>query len=133
MTTTNKRSIEISGYRHRAPIPMAARVGNLLFSSAISGIDPATGEPGRTAEEQVRLVFVHLHNLLTEAGATLAEVARMSIHVHDNSIRELINTQWLQAFPDPEDRPARHIQVHPLPAPLCLQVEIIAVLPQLGE
>lgn len=133
MTRTIKRSIEIPGYRHRAPIPMAAQVGNMLFSSAISGIDPDTGEPASTAEDQVRLVFVHLGALLEEVGATLAEVVRMSIHAHDSSIRELINAEWLKAFPDQDDRPARHIQIHHLPAPLYLQVEIVAVLPHQGE
>lgn len=130
--TEGKRSIEIPGFSHRAPIPGAARVGNMLFSSAVSGIDPATGEPAATAEGQVRQVFAHLRALLGQAGGSLADIGHMSVHVRDNSVREPINRAWLEAFPDPHDRPARHIQICALPEPLYLQVEVIAVLSQ-GE
>jgi len=125
----NKRSIEIPGFSHRAPIPGAARVGNMLFSSAISGIDPTTGAPATSAGEQVKLVFTHLRALLAQAGLTLDNVGHLSLHLRDNSLRELVNEEWLSTFPDPEDRPARHIQIGDLAAPLHLQAEIIAVIP----
>ena len=41
---SKRRSIHVEGVEHVAPIPMGAVVGNMLFSSAIGGIDPATGE-----------------------------------------------------------------------------------------
>lgn len=129
---TGKRSISIPGFGHRAPIPGAARVGNLLFSSAISGIDPETGQPADGASRQVELVFTHLQSLVDAAGTNLAHIGKMAIYVRDNTIRELINDAWLQHFPDPDDRPARHIQLADLPGPLHLQIEVIAIIPE-GE
>ncbi len=38
------RSIHVEGVRHGAPIPMGARVGNMIFSSGIIGADPSTGD-----------------------------------------------------------------------------------------
>ncbi len=129
---TGQRSISIPGFGHRAPIPGAARVGNLLFSSAISGIDPETGQPADSASRQVELVFTHLQSLVDAAGTSLAHIGKMAIYVRDNATRELINEAWLQHFPDPDDRPARHIQLAELPGPLHLQIEVIAIIPE-GE
>ena len=36
--------IEVPGVPHRAPIPMGARIGPVVFSSAISGQDPESGK-----------------------------------------------------------------------------------------
>lgn len=129
---TGKRSISIPGFGHRAPIPGAARVGNLLFSSAISGIDPETGQPADSAARQVELVFTHLQSLVDTAGTSLAHIGKMAIYVRDNTIRDLINEAWLTHFPNPDDRPARHIQLAELPGPLHLQIEVIAIIPE-GE
>lgn len=128
-----KRSIEIPGFSHRAPIPAAARVGNMLFSSAISGIDPETGTPASDAETQVKLVFQHIRNLFKEAGVSLDCLGHLSLHLRDNNLRDLINDEWCRLFPDPDDRPARHISLADnLASPLYLQAELIAVIPQ-GE
>ena len=45
------------------------------------------------------------------------------------SVRNAVNTQWLAAFPDPDDRPARHISVHDLQHGMWLQLEVLAVIP----
>ena len=44
--------------------------------------------------------------------------------------RHLINrgAEWLACFPDPDDRPARHIVVHDLQHGMWLQLEVIAVI-----
>lgn len=128
-----KRSIEMPGFSHRAPIPAAARVGNMLFSSAISGIDPATGAPAGDAQTQVKLVFQHIRHLLAQAEVPLDCVGHLSLHVRENSLRDLINEEWCRLFPDQDDRPARHIALSDnLASPLYLQAELIAVIPQ-GE
>lgn len=129
---TGKRSLSIPGFGHRAPIPGAARVGNLLFSSAISGIDPETGQPADDPVRQVELVFTHLQSLMEVAGTSLAHIGKMAVYIRDNAMRDPINEAWLQHFPDPEDRPARHIQLADLPGPLHLQIEVIAIIPE-GE
>lgn len=122
------RSIDLPGASHKAPIPAAARVGNILCSSAISGKDAATGVLPSDAAAQARLAFANLRALLTAGGATLADVVKLAVTVKDNTVREVINTEWLACFPEPHDRPARHITVHDLQHGMWLQLEVMAVV-----
>ena len=122
------RSIDLPGASHNAPIPAGARVGNILCSSAISGKDPATGQLPADAAAQVRLAFSNLRALLLAGGATLADVVKLGVTIKDNTVREAINTEWLACFPDPHDRPARHITVSDLQHGMWLQLEVMAVV-----
>lgn len=120
------RSIHVPRVGHKAPIPLAARVGPLLASSGIAGKDPATGELPPDGATQVRFAFANLRAVLAAGGATLADVVKLSITVADDSLRDAINTEWLACFPDPDDRPARHVVVHPLQHGMQLQLELLA-------
>lgn len=122
------RSIDVPGASHKAPIPAAARVGNLLCTSAVSGKDPATGQLPPDAADQARLAFANLRAVLQAGGASLDQVVKFSVTLHEDSVRDAINAEWLAAFPDPQDRPARHITVHPLQHGMLLQLEVMAVI-----
>lgn len=122
------RSIDVPGASHKAPIPAAARVGNLLCTSAVSGKDPATGQLPPDAADQARLAFANLRAVLQAGGASLDQVVKFSVTLHQDSVRDAINAEWLAAFPDPQDRPARHITVHPLQHGMLLQLEVMAVI-----
>ena len=61
MNTRRPRSIEVEGVAHgAAPIPMGARVGNILYSSGIAGVDPATGKLAEGAAAQAACAFRNL-------------------------------------------------------------------------
>jgi 2-iminobutanoate/2-iminopropanoate deaminase len=122
------RSIDLPGASHNAPIPAAARVGNILCSSAIGGKDPVTGQLPPEAGTQVRNAFINLQALLVAGGATLNDVVKLSVTIKDNAVRDAINTEWLACFPDPHDRPARHIVLHDLQHGMWLQIEVVAVI-----
>jgi 2-iminobutanoate/2-iminopropanoate deaminase len=123
------RSIEVEGVSHgTAPIPMGARVGNMIFSSGIMGKDPATDKLPEDGASQARFLFQNLRTLLKNGGASLDDVAHVTAFVKDNAQREHLNAEWLQCFPDPHDRPARHTQVADLPGGMLLQLEIVAVV-----
>ena len=122
------RSIDVPDASHKAPIPAAARVGNLLCTSAVSGKDPATGQLPPDAADQARLAFANLRAVLQAGGASLDQVVKFSVTLHQDSVRDAINAEWLAAFPDPQDRPARHISVHPLQHGMLLQLEVMAVI-----
>ncbi|MEJ8812939.1 RidA family protein [Variovorax ureilyticus] len=122
------RSIDLPGASHNAPIPAGARVGNILCSSAIAGKDPATGQLPEDMAAQAGNAFANLRALLEAGGATLADVVKLSVTVRDNAVREAVNAEWLAAFPDPHDRPARHITVVPLQHGMWLQLEVMAVI-----
>lgn len=122
------RSIDVPGASHKAPIPAAARVGQILCTSAVSGKDPATGQLPALACEQARQAFANLRAVLQAGGASLEQVVKFSVTLHEDSVRDAINAEWLAAFPDPQDRPARHITVHPLQHGMLLQLEVMAVV-----
>lgn len=128
-TSRSPRSLEVEGVSHgNAPIPMGARVGNMIFSSGIMGKDPATNKLPEDGPSQAKFMFQNLRTLLKNGGATLEDVAHVTAFVKDNSQREALNAEWLKCFPDPQDRPARHTQVADLPGGMLVQIEVIAVI-----
>lgn len=130
------RSIHVHGIGHNAPIPLGARVGNLLCSSGISGKDASTGNLPADPVRQTQLAFANLEALLAAGGATLGDVAKLTIYIKGpgsdggagNSLRDAINTEWKRCFPDPEDRPARHILHYELQHGMALQLECMALI-----
>jgi 2-iminobutanoate/2-iminopropanoate deaminase len=129
MTTRKGRSLEIPGISHgNAPIPMGARVGNMIFSSGIMGRDPLTGTLPEEVSLQAKFAFENVIALLAAGGASLDALARMTVFITDDSARAAVNEQWLKYFPDPHDRPARHTVVHNLPGGMLVQLEIVAVV-----
>lgn len=126
--TRPPRSIHVPGASHNAPIPAAARVGNILCTSAVSGKDPITGELPADITQQARNTFINLRAVLAAGGASMQDVVKFSVTILDNRVREAVNTEWIAAFPDPHDRPARHIVVADLQHGMQLQIEVIAVI-----
>lgn len=123
-----RRTIEIPGVRHAAPIPMGAVLGGLVWSSAIQGMDPQTGVVPDDGPAQVGLAFANLATFLEEAGATTDDVVRLTVYLADPSLRDEVNRYWLELFPDEHDRPARHAVNVPLNNNMLVQLEVIAVL-----
>jgi enamine deaminase RidA (YjgF/YER057c/UK114 family) len=106
---SNRKSIDVEGFSHGAnPIPAASRVGNVIMTGAISGLDPATGKIPDDPKAQVAQAFVNLEKILKAGGASLADVVKIGVIVKSLTLREEINIHWLKAFPDEHSRPARH-------------------------
>jgi enamine deaminase RidA (YjgF/YER057c/UK114 family) len=120
--------LEVEGIGHKNPIPQAVEIGGLVFSSGISGQDPATGELPDDPARQIQLMFQHVRTLLAQAGGGPESIAKMTVWVKDGAYRGLVNTEWLELFPDEHDRPARHTFVHDLQGGMLVQCEIVAVL-----
>ena len=125
---SKRQVIEIPGVKHTAPIPMAVRYGNTLYTSAIMGIDGETGRLGDGADEQARFAFDNLRKVLDAAGATPDNIVRMTVHLTNHDFRAAINKPWLEWFPDEHDRPARHSVLADLPRGFLLQIEIVAII-----
>ena len=123
-----RRSIEIEGFSHGAqPIPAACKVGPLIMTGGVYGLDPATGKIPDDVAEQARLMFANLGRILEAAGATFDDVARMTVYVKVPEARAAVNAEWLKAFPDATSRPARHTQQNDhLPANMLVQCDVTA-------
>lgn len=126
--TKHRESLELEKVRHSAPIPMGARVGNMVFSSGIMGQDPSTGDLPSDPRLQAKFCFENMKAMLEKGGGKLGDVGRITVFIKDNSMRAHVNEFWGVHFPDPHDRPARHAIVHDLPAGMLVQLEVVAVL-----
>jgi enamine deaminase RidA (YjgF/YER057c/UK114 family) len=109
----SRQSIEIEGFAHQNPIPAASRIGPLLVSSVVAPFDPGSRTVPDDVGAQIANLFTHVGRILDAGGATWADVAKMTFFVADIAQREAINAPWVERFPDPASRPARHTQVVP--------------------
>lgn len=123
-----RRSIYVEGFGHKNPIPAAARIGNLVASGIIYGLDVKTGKPATTLEEQARLMFHHLQAIVTEAGGTVDDILKLNLWMVDRSKREAINAEWLKMFPDASSRPARQAMQGELGPGILVQCDFLAVI-----
>jgi 2-iminobutanoate/2-iminopropanoate deaminase len=126
--TQRKRSLHLPGIRHSAPIPMGARVRDMIFSSAIMGADPATGTWTSDPKAQVEFAFRNMAALVVAGGGTIREIAEVTVLIAREDVRPYIDPARQQYFPDEDDRPARHIVVGPLRRDLAVQLKFVAVL-----
>jgi|SRR5215471_21814930 len=108
MTSAERRSINVAGFGHQNPIPVASRIGNLLMSSVISGRDPVSGTLPASIEDQCAEMFRVVRRIVEAAGGTPADIIKMTVWLRDPGNREALNVEWVRMFPDPESRPARH-------------------------
>ena len=122
------RSIHVAGLQHGAPIPMGARVGNMIFSSGIIGADPSTGEVPEDLESQCVFAFANMKTMVENGGGTVQNIGSIKVYMKDRSQRGAVNRPWLEMFPDEDDRPARHaIEYGAFPPGVLVQLEVIAV------
>lgn len=106
-----RQSIDAASFTHANPIPGACRIGPLLVSSVIVGRDAATQNVPDGPEAQYNNLFHHIGEFLAAAGGEWRHVARITFFVPDIAFRDACNPIWLEHFPDPASRPARHTQV----------------------
>ena len=126
---TRRKSIYVEGFGHKNPIPAAARIGNMVASGIIYGLDVTTGKPAATLEEQERLMFNHLKAIVEEAGGSVDDILKLNLWMVDRSKREAVNAEWLKMFPDAASRPARQAMQGELGAGILVQCDFLAVLP----
>jgi 2-iminobutanoate/2-iminopropanoate deaminase len=127
---SNRQSINIEGFGHGAnPIPAASRVGNVVMTGGVHGLDPKTQKLPDDAAEQCRLMFANLGRILAAAGATTDDLVKITVFIKDQSIRPVVNPEWTALFPDAASRPARQTLVNPhLMANMLIQCEATAVV-----
>ena len=125
-------SLELDHLEHRQPIPVGARVGNLVFSSAITGKDPVSGRRHSDPAAQIEQAFSNLRDFLRVAGLTPRQVGLMTVFLRDLDHREFLTREWVELYPDPEHRPARHViltELERLHHDMVIQILVTAVAP----
>lgn len=125
---TRRQSIYVEGFGHKNPIPAACRIGDILMSGIVYGLDPATGKPAETLDAQCALMFGHIRAIMAEAGGSTGDIVKVTVWLSDRSQREPVNREWLAMFPDPENRPARQAMAGDLDGGKLVQCDFVAVM-----
>src|SRR5258708_14633837 len=103
------QSVNFPGFAHSNPIPNASRIGDIMMSSVISGVDPGTRNYPAELTGQVANIFKHIHAAIEAAGGTPENIIKITFYVRDQAARRApLNHHWVKIFPDPASRPARH-------------------------
>lgn len=126
-----RQCFQIPGVAHsgggpRGFLPFGTRIGDWLFSGGCMGQDPANGQVVQGAENQAAFAFRNVQTLLDTAGLTPENIVHMFVWLKSNEHRNAVNEPWLEMFPDPEHRPARHAIEADLPGTMLVQLEFIA-------
>ena len=123
-----RKSIHVAGFGHANPIPAACRIGNLMVSGGIHGVDPATGKVPPTLAEQCAHMFRHVRAVVEAAGGTTDDIIKLTVWMADRAQRDALNVEWLKMFPDEHARPARHTMQAALGGNMLIQCDVMAVI-----
>ena len=90
------------------PIPMSAKIGNVLYSSGISGAPPFTGTttPVQGLAPQIAIGQWGAETVLEQAGGSLNDLALLTVLVQDFDSIPIVQKHFNRLFPDKTDRPA---------------------------
>jgi len=111
---------------------LATRVGSLVYTSGMVGFDGTTGSVPADLEEEIRLVFANLENILRDAGTSFEHVLEQTnFLVGDPAVvYPLFHKVRTQVFAG--HLPAStSVFVQALVAPEChCEVKLVAALPE---
>lgn len=95
-----------SGASPQGAYSQGLRAGDFIFVSGQGPLDPDTGAVvGNSIEEQTARTLDNIKAILEAAGASMADVVKVSAHLSDLDLFPGYNQVYADYFPDP--RPAR--------------------------
>lgn len=111
------------------PYAQAWQVGNLVFCSGQTPLNPATMQlEGTNASEQTTLVLTNLETVLRAAGCNRNNVVKTTVFLKNFADFEKMNIAYADFFGD--HKPARTtVEVSRLPKEALVEIECIAAVP----
>ena len=88
-----------------APFSEAVLVGNSLYVGGHIGIDPKTGKPGATPEEEARLLMETFKRTVEAGGMQMDDLVSVTVYCSDVSYYDAFNAVYRGYFHG--DYPAR--------------------------
>ena len=112
------------------PYAQGVIANGFLFTAGQIALDPATGQVVEgDVVAQAERVLRNLGAILTQAGATWADVVKTTVFLQDMADFPRVNDVYARAFGDA--RPARStVQVAGLPRGVLVEIEAVAVVRQ---
>jgi reactive intermediate/imine deaminase len=105
----------------------AVRVGDTLYLSGQIGLDPSTGQLAEGIDKQIERVFGNLEAVAEAAGASLADVVKLSVYLTDLANFARVNEEMEKCFARPY--PARAVVgVASLPRGALVEADAVVVL-----
>ena len=108
------------------PYSQAIEINNMVFTSGVIPVDPATGAVADTVEEQSEQAFTNLCNLVEDSGSKVENIVKTTVFIKEMNDFGTINYVYKDFFT--ADFPARScVEVARLPKDVLLEVEAIAL------
>ena len=109
------------------PYVQATKLGEMLFTSGVIPVNPATGEIPSTVEEQARQAFSSLKALVEASGSSIEKVVKTTLFIKNMDDFAKINAIYAEVFAEPY--PCRScVEVVRLPKDVLLEIEAVAHL-----
>jgi 2-iminobutanoate/2-iminopropanoate deaminase len=124
---SKRQAIHVPGITHGPGRPSGSRIGNMIYSAAISGRDPGTNELPSDPSEQMKALFESIARFLDVAGASMDDVIRVGLVLAGPEYREHLNVEWAKHFNDETSLPARNVVIGDVPGSAIAYAEIVAV------
>lgn len=83
------------------PFREAVLAGDTLYVAGHIGLDPATGKPGATAEEEARLVMEGFQRTIEAAGMNMDDLVSVQVYCSDVSLYDVFNHVYVKYFRGP--------------------------------
>jgi 2-iminobutanoate/2-iminopropanoate deaminase len=83
-----------------APFSEAVLKGETLYLSGHLGLDPQTGKPGATPEEEARLVMESFKRTVEAGGMTMDDLVSVTVYCSDLAHYDVFNAVYRTYFHD---------------------------------
>lgn len=113
---------ELPDLKHRDPLPVAVRMGKMIYTSVIS-------PPGGERVQQLGFAFDHMVELVAALGGTADDIAHVWVFLKEfGEYHDRMIDQWLATFPKDAQRAARKTIRYDLSGDTMVQLQATAVL-----
>jgi 2-iminobutanoate/2-iminopropanoate deaminase len=102
-----RERLELPGRAHRDPLPNGVKLGNMVYSSVLTGQDPATGKNIEDSRGQIDQCFNSQEDLIRLAGGSDNDILHHWVFMSDFDYQAYMVEVYLRHFPDFGNRPAR--------------------------
>lgn len=100
-----RRAVNLPGRSADLPFSDAVLAGDTLYLSGKIGLDPKTGKPPESAEEEARLVLDDMKATLAAAGMTMDDLVTVTVYSPDVALWQRFNGVYRDFFK--KELPAR--------------------------
>ena len=108
------------------PYSQAIEINNMVFTSGVIPVNPATGEIAEGVEAQAEQAISNLEALLAASGSSIEKAVKTVVFISNMDDFGKINEVYANHFKAPY--PARScVQVARLPKDVAIEIEAVAV------